>query len=58
MKEYDKINLRIAFSREKNKIATDYIPEYADWLEAKCIEMQYVISQKNKHIMELIKSKE
>jgi len=47
----DKIGLRIAFTRDNpNKLATDYIPEYADWLESKCIDLMQVIVKQNKEI--------
>ena len=55
----DKIMLRILFTHDNpNLLATENIPIYAEWLEEKCIEMQYVISRNNKHLMQLIKSKE
>lgn len=51
MNKEDKISLRIAFTRDNpNKLATDNIPEYADWLESKCIEMK-MSEEKIKHII-------
>jgi hypothetical protein len=55
----DKIFLRITFSLDNpDKLATDNIPFYADWLEQRCIYLQNTIYKKNREIMELIKSKE
>jgi hypothetical protein len=52
----DKIALRIAFTRDNpNKLATDYIPEYADWLELRCIELKELIVKQNKQIYEMSK---
>lgn len=58
-KKEKKIMLRISFTHDNPYLlATDNIPNYADWLEEKCIELQDIIYRNNKQILELIKSKE